>query len=135
MERSKEEKLSLLSDLIHLVRSEREIHPQEYRFIQTVARHMKVREPELKRLFTSKRPRYVAPRTEPERILQFQRLLLLMNIDRSGSKREERALKEATLRMGLNPIAVERVLAVMDDYPDRIVPPKVMIDIFRTFYN
>ncbi|MBL7472667.1 TerB family tellurite resistance protein [Robertkochia sp. 1368] len=135
MKRSKEEKLSLLSDLIDLVRSDHAVNEKEYRFIRTVARHLQVREQDLNELFTRKRPRFVAPRTESERILQFQRLLLLMNIGHSHSLKEEIALKDATLRMGLNPIAVERVLSVMDDYPDRIVPPKVMINIFKTFYN
>lgn len=135
MNRSKEEKLSLLFDLIHLVRADHAVNEKEYRFIRTVARHMQVQEQELQMLFTSKRPRFVAPKTEPERILQFQRLLLLMNIDQSRNPREEAALKNAALRMGLNPVAVEKVLTVMDDYPDRIVPPKVMIAIFKTYYN
>ncbi|WP_224489367.1 TerB family tellurite resistance protein [Robertkochia flava] len=132
---SKEEKLSLLSDLIDLVRSDHAVNEREYRFIRAVARQMHVEEEELGKLFSSQRPRFVVPVTEPERILHFQRLLLVMNIDRGKNANEIYALKDVSLRMGLNPVAVDQVLRVMDSYPDRIVPPKVMIEIFRVHYN
>lgn len=132
---SKDEKLSLLSDLIDLVRADHAVNEREYRFIQAVARHMQIGEEELKRLFSDQRPRYKAPASEPDRILQFQRLLLLMNIDQNENINEIQALKDSTLRMGLNPIAVDKVLNIMDNYPNRVVPPKVMIDIFKVYYN
>ena len=131
----KDEKLSLLSDLIYLVRSDHAVNEREYRFIQAVARNMEVGDEELNRLFSEDRPPYIAPESEPERILQFQRLLLLMNIDRKVNINEAIALKDCTLRMGLNPVAVDKVLSVMQDYPNRVVPPKVMIDIFKVYYN
>lgn len=133
--KNKEEKLSLLSDLIYMVRSDHDVNEREYRFIQAVARNMKVGDEDLNRLFSDKRPPYVAPETEPERILQFQRMLLLLNIDQRKHKKEKLALKDCTLKMGLNPIAVDQVLSVMNNYPDRVVPPKVMIDIFKVYYN
>lgn len=133
--KNKEAKLSLLSDLISMVRADHDVNEREYRFIQAVARNMEVDDEELHRLLLSKRPKFVAPETEPERILQFQRMLLLMNIDQHGRENEALALKDCTLRMGLNPLAVNRVLEIMEDYPDRVVPPKVMIDIFKVYYN
>lgn len=134
--KNKEEKLSLLSDLIYLVRSDHDVNEREFRFIQAVARNMEVGDEDLLPLFSgSKRPRYVAPETEPERILQFQRLLLLMNIDQRKHKKERVALKDCTLKMGLNPIAVDQVLSAMDSYPDGVVPPNVMINIFKVYYN
>lgn len=132
---NKEEKLSLLSDLIDLVRADHPVNEQEYHFIRAIALNMQVGEEELNKLFCQRRPRYIIPVTEPERILHFQRLLLMMNLQPERNRNEIQFLKDASLRMGLNPVAVDEILRIMEDYPDRIVPPKVMIDIFRIHYN
>lgn len=125
----------MLSDLIHLVRSDHDVNEREFRFIQAVARNMEVGEEELGQLFADKRPKYMVPELESDRILQFQRLLLLMNIQQRKKSNEAAVLKECTLRMGLNPIAVDKVLQVMEQYPDRVVPPRVLIGIFKVYYN
>lgn len=73
--------------------------------------------------------------SEAERILQFQRLVLAMNVDEDQHPEEEKFIKEIGLKMGLSPFAINIVLKVMHEYEDKIVPPQVLIDIFKVHYN
>ena len=74
-------------------------------------------------------------RSEAERIVQFHRLLLLMNVDQEQHEKEINTLHNLGLKMGLPPAGIAQVLKVMDTYPDKIVPPQVLIDIFKAHYN
>ncbi|TRZ42777.1 TerB family tellurite resistance protein [Robertkochia solimangrovi] len=132
---NKKEKLSLLSEMIALVRSDHDINQREYDFINAMAQHMEVGQEELEVLFTRKETPYTPPQAEAERILQFHRLVLLMNMDQQQRPNEMRTLKEFGLRMGLNPVAMDRVLMEMHSYPDKVLPPGVLINIFKTYYN
>ncbi|EIJ37228.1 hypothetical protein [Galbibacter orientalis] len=131
----KEQKLSLLSEMIALIQADHTVNEQEYNFIYTIAKHMEVEKDDLDALFKTKNTRYIPPSPESERILQFHRLVLLMNIDKENHPNEIQRLKEFGIRMGLSPFAIDRVLGVMDNYPNRVVPPKVLVDIFKTYYN
>lgn len=133
--KNKREKLSLLSEMIALVRSDHRVMPREYNFIQAVACDMEIDLEELEGLFHQPRLPFVAPATESERIVQFQRYLLLIGVEGNDREGELMALRSFTLRLGLNPIAVEEVLRMRDRYPDRIVPPEVLVSTFRVYYN
>jgi hypothetical protein len=37
--------------------------------------------------------------------------------------------------MGLPPSAIQQVLSIMHKYPNRVVPPEVIISIFKAHYN
>ncbi|GAL63038.1 hypothetical protein [Algibacter lectus] len=39
------------------------------------------------------------------------------------------------LRMGLSHESITKVLYLMESFPNKIVPPDVLIDIFKTQYN
>ncbi|MCX2679227.1 TerB family tellurite resistance protein [Galbibacter sp. EGI 63066] len=131
----KRKKLSLLSEMIDMIEADHIVNEREYDFIYAIAKLMHIEKEELDALFEAKKPQYVPPTPESERILQFHRLVLLMNIDKEQHPNEIRRLKEFGLRMGLSPFAMDRVLEIMDDYPNRVVPPDVLIDIFKTYYN
>ncbi|MCF8715068.1 TerB family tellurite resistance protein [Joostella atrarenae] len=131
----KEQKLSLLSEMIALVEADHLVTEREYNFIYTIAKHMDVEKEELDALFVSNKAKYIPPSPESERILQFHRLVLLMNIDKEKHPNEIQRLKEFGVRMGLSPFAIDRVLQIVDNYPNGIVPPDVLISIFKTYYN
>ena len=131
----KKEKLSLLSEMIAFVRSDHDVNQREYDFIDAIARHMDIRKEELDILFNDENTPYVPPKPESERILQFHRLVLLMNIDEVQHPKEIQTLKEFGLRMGLSPFAIERVLQIMNSFPNGVVPPEILVDIFKTYYN
>jgi uncharacterized tellurite resistance protein B-like protein len=131
---NKDEVLSLLSEMITLVRSDHEVNQKEYNFIYAIALQFGIDKEELDELF-NKNVKYSPPKPESERILQFHRLVLLMNVDEVQHPEEINKLKEFGVRMGLSPFAIDRVLKIMNNFEDKIVPPNVLIDIFKTYYN
>jgi len=58
-----------------------------------------------------------------------------LNIDSEQHDTEVRRLQNIGLRMGLPPSAIDQVLVVMHSYPDKIVPPEVLVNIFKAHYN
>jgi hypothetical protein len=58
-----------------------------------------------------------------------------MNVDQEQHETELRRLHTIGLRMGLPPSAIDQVLIVMHKYPDKIIPPEVLINIFKAHYN
>ena len=74
-------------------------------------------------------------KSHSERIVQFHRLVLLMNIDGEITDVEIIKLHNFGLRMGLNHESINKVLYLMESFPNKIVPPDVLIDIFKVQYN
>ena len=128
------EKLSLLTELIKLARCDQEVREQEYNFLLTIAQSLNVRKEDLDSLF-DKYIDFTPPKSEFERILQFHRLVLLMNVDVETSDIEVEFLKDIGIRIGLNPMATNRVLDEMNLYPDKVIPPEKLIEIFKEQYN
>jgi hypothetical protein len=131
---SYKEKLSILSEMISFARAEREIKDSEFSFLQGVAELLGVYQEDFEKLFNSK-VKKIIPKSQPERILQFHRLVLLMNVDRKQEMNEIRKIHDIGLKMGLPPSAIDQVLVLMHRYPDKIVPPDVLFNIFKAHYN
>jgi len=131
---SKEEKLSLLSEMIQFAKADKKIKDEEYNFILAVASQLGVSEEEVGFLV---RDRVQRKNLQPEsqRILQFHRLVLLMNVDQETAPQELMAIREIGLQMGLRPEAIDIVLKEMHDYPNKVIPPNRLIEIFSKFYN
>lgn len=128
------EKLSLLTELIKLARCDHEVREQEYRFLKTIAQSLQVSMEDLDSLFDQYID-FTPPESEFERILQFHRMVLLMNVDIETSDIEIDFLKDIGIRLGLSPKATNRVLYEMNNYPDKVVPPERLIEIFKEQYN
>jgi hypothetical protein len=58
-----------------------------------------------------------------------------MNVDHHQTFKEIDKLHNIGLRMGLPPSAIDQVLALMHQYPDKIIPPQTLIGIFKAHYN
>lgn len=106
----------------------------EYQFLWSVASQLGIAQDVFDALF-EQQSEHLIPKTEAERILQFHRLVLLMNVDQVQEEVEVRRLHEMGLGMGLPPSAIDQVLSVMHKYPNNVVPPEVLIDIFKAYYN
>jgi len=130
----KKERLSILSEMITFAKVGDKVKEPEYNFLLGVASHLDVDRESFDSLFETK-AEHIVPKTEADRILQFHRLVLLMNVDQVQDKIEITRLHQIGLGMGLRPTAIDQVLTVMHDYPNKVVPPKVLIDIFKTHYN
>ena len=131
---SEREKLSLLSDMISFAKADGVVKDSEYNFLLIIAQQLGVTKEVLDSLFVVKVDKVII-KPEAQRILQFHRLVLLMNVDQEADDKEIEKLRGFGLKMGLNPAAITTVLKVMHNYPNRIVPPEVLIDIFKAQYN
>lgn len=129
-----EEKLSILSEMISLARVNQGIKDVEFEFLWGVAEQLGVDREDFESLFDSP-VKNIIPKTLLQRIIQFHRLVLLMNVDREQTFKEIDKLHNIGLRMGLPPSAIDQVLVIMHQYPDMIIPPKVLVDIFKAHYN
>ncbi|PCE64274.1 hypothetical protein [Sediminicola luteus] len=129
-----EEKLGILSEMIAFARVDRGIKESEYNFLLGVAQGLGISKVAFNKLMDGEAKR-VIPKSQADRILHFHRLVLLMNVDEHASSEEVERLHQVGLHMGLPPSAISQVLSIMHKYPNKIVPPKVLIDIFRAHYN
>jgi len=128
------EKLSILSEMITFAKVDNLVKAPEYNFLLSVAHQLGVRQEDFDALF-DKESEHLIPKTNAERILQFHRLVLLMNVDQVQEDVEIRRLHNMGLGMGLPPSAIDQVLSIMHKYPNKVVPPEVLIDIFKAHYN
>lgn len=131
---SKEEKLSLLSEMIQFAKADKKIKEEEYNFILAVALQLGVTKEEVS-ILIEKGVEKKNLHPESQRILQFHRLVLLMNVDQEASPVEIDKIKDMGLQMGLRSEAVDTVLEKMHEYPNKVIPPQELINIFTRFYN
>lgn len=131
---TRKEKLSLLSDMIELAKSDKKIKEQELSFILAVANTLEITNKEVHELIENPAEKVVMS-SEPERILQFHRLILVMNIDEQTSMLETTTIKNFGLHMGLPAEAIDEVFSRMGDYPNKVMPPKDLIAVFTKYYN
>jgi len=131
---TRKEKLSILSEMIAFAKVDGIVKDREYHFLLNVAEQLGVDKESFDHLFENE-SEHVIPKTEGDRILQFHRLVLLMNVDQIQEEAEVGRLHNIGLGMGLPPSAIDQVLSVMHQYPNKVVPPKVLIDIFKAHYN
>jgi uncharacterized tellurite resistance protein B-like protein len=128
------EKLSLLADLVKLAKIDKEFREEEQQFIYAIATQMGVTQEGFTRVF-NENIEFTPPKLEVDRILQFQRLILVMSVDGSANKEEQEFVKKLGVKMGLNPLAIHTVLSEMHNYPNNMLPAERLIEIFKSFHN
>ena len=131
---SYKEKLSILSDMISFAKVNNSVKRAEYDFLFNVAQQLEISKKTFDELFEIE-VEHIIPKSQAERIVQFHRLVLLMNVENQQDLIEIQRLHDMGLAMGLPPGAIQQVLSIMHKYPDKIVPPKILIDIFKAYYN
>ena len=110
------------------------IKPSELQFLENVAHNLGVNQEAFTALLHKKEKRRVL-KTEGERLVQFHRLLLLMNVDNKITLHELKRLHNIGVQMGLSPSAIDTVISVMNQYPNRMIPVDRIISIFKSHYN
>lgn len=128
------EKHQILSDMIRLAMADEKLDQAEYDFIVAVASRLEVPQEEVDALIKNPVKSGVF-KTELERITQFHRLVLLMNVDKETHFAEVDALRNYGLKIGIRPEAIEQVFNEMGDYEDKMIPNERLIEIFSRFYN
>ena len=128
------EKLSLLQDLIKIANADGQFRDDEQRFIFAIAEQMEITPKDYMRLF-KENITYSPPKLEMDRIVHFQRLILVMNVDQNVSLTEIKEVQNLGLKMGLHPEAINQVLTEMHDYQNKMLPPARLIEIFKAHHN
>ncbi len=126
-------KLSVLLDLIDLAKVDGLVQ-SEYDFLVEVAEDLGVDAVVLDSLFEAKIER-IKPGTEAEKISHFFNLVKLMNVDEKQSILEINKLHKLGLGMGLSPMAIQQVLSIMHNYPNKEVPLAVIEEAFKAQQN
>ena len=129
-----QEKLSILSEMIAFARIDNSLKKSEYDFLISVSENLGIDKDVFEDLLKHRAEKKVLKK-ETDRIIQFHRLLLLMNIDERQTKAEITKLHNLGLKMGLPPSGIGQVLEIMHQYPNKIVPTKILLNIFRAHYN
>lgn len=109
------EKLSLLSEMIAFAQTDENIKSIEYKFLSNIAKQLDISKEDFDYLFEHP-VSYVHLKSHSERIVQFHRLVLLMNLDNHISSKEFLKLHNFGLRMGLSHESINRVLDLMDSF-------------------
>ena len=132
------EKLSLLSEMIAFAKYDKDIKRIEYNFLLGVAKQLDISREDFEYLLENP-VTYTHLKSHSERIVQFHRLVLLLNIEQENNEDNNSSgvikLYNFGLRMGLSHESITKVLYLMESFPNKIVPPDVLIDIFKTQYN
>ncbi|MFT5581359.1 MAG: hypothetical protein ACI9G9_000608 [Psychromonas sp.] len=128
------EKRSLLAQLIKFIQVDNEISAEEFGLLSRIAAQLKVSKFELSDMF-KEQIKFHPPKQEFERIVQFHRFVLLMNIDGIINEEELYFIKNAAIKLGLNPKATNEVLVKMHNYPNKLIPTNILLQIFTQHFN
>jgi uncharacterized tellurite resistance protein B-like protein len=131
---TKEQKISLLADMIAFAIVDGELHEREYMFLSIIAVELGINKDELNQLFHEENRSEII-KSDFERIQQFYRLALLMHCDGVLHERELNKIHEIGINMGLNPFATKRVLKAMEQSPTRMVHPDYLLEVFQEQLN
>ena len=131
---TKIQKLNLLSDMISFAQIDGKLHDKEYLFLSLIAVQLGVDKVTFDQLFHQE-VKVVCIKSEFERIQQFYRLALLMHCDGVLHEKENSAIHEIGINMGLNPFAINRVLKAMAKSPTRMVSPDFLLKVFQEQLN
>lgn len=131
---TKIQKLSLLSDMILFAQVDGKLHKKEYLFLSIIAVQLGVDKATFSQLFHQEiKSKYI--KSEFARIEQFYRLALLMHCDGVLHEKENSAIHEIGVTMGLNPFAINRVLIAMAKSPTQMVTSDYLLKIFQEQLN
>ena len=129
-----EEKRSLLLDMIAFSTVDGHLHKKEFEFLEIVAKELSF-DPEVFKDFFHQELPSLPIKSEFQRIQQFYRLALLMYADGILHRNEAVAIKQMAIQMGLNPAATKRILKLMNDAPNAMIEPKILLSVFQEQHN
>lgn len=129
-----EEKKSIISELIALSKVDGVVADDEVALIKQMGNMLGLSDPEILDLFQNPAP-FKPPSAPMDRIVQFHRLVLLMNVDGEISPNEIQHLKLAGIKLGLDADAVEEVLIKMQEFENNLIPPDALLAIYTKHLN
>jgi len=129
-----EEKRNLLLEMIAFSTVDGQLHKREYDFLVILSQELQINKEVFNDLFHQELPIGMI-KSEFERIQQFYRLALLMHADGVLHRKEENAFQQISINMGLNPMAIKRILKMMNKNSDPTIEPAILLKIFQEQHN
>lgn len=129
-----EEKISLVLEMIAFATIDGSLHKNEYAFLAIVANELNIHKAVFNDLFHQELPHLVI-KSEFERFHQFYRLALLMHSDGVLHPKEEVAILQIGIDMGLNPLVTNRILKMMKMTQSPIIEAHVLLEIIKEQHN
>jgi pimeloyl-ACP methyl ester carboxylesterase len=126
--------LELMHELISFSKVDGEMKEIEFVFILQIAKQLGLTKQDLLALFEQKMITN-PPKAESDRILQFYRLCLLMLIDLEVHPMELETIRNAGIRLGLNPNATEELLRLLMENPSKGIPTPTLLSLFQVNFN
>jgi hypothetical protein len=131
---TRDQRISLLSEMIEFALVDGKLHDKEYDFLFLLSQELAIEKPAFLDLFR-KRDAFIPIKEEFQRIVHFYKLSLIMYCDNIVDKVENVAIHQIGIQMGLNPVAMDRVLGMMKKAPNHIVAPEVVLCAFQEQHN
>lgn len=128
------EKKSAVCQLFEMAKADGFVREEEVIIIRQMGLMMGLTDEELTEL--SRNPvAFDPPSNEMDRIIQFHRMTLIMNVDGYNSAGEEQRLIQMGSLYGINPNAVKDILKEMHNYPNKLVPPDKLLEIHNKYQS
>jgi|688.fasta_scaffold93220_1 hypothetical protein len=129
-----DEKLGLLKQLILVANADGKIKEAEYQLLLGLAANLDVSQEEFQKVFDLG-IEVEMPKSDADRILQFHRMILMLNVDADPAPAEIDMVRKMGIMLGLNHQALEIVLEEMKTHPNNLIPPDRMVQIFTKYMN
>lgn len=129
-----EEKRSLLLEMIAFSTVDGRLHTREYQFLKIIAKELSIENEVFDDLFHQELP-VMSIKSQFQRIQQFYRLALLMHCDGILHEKEETAIRQIAITMGLNPYATKRILEMMKASTNGMISGELLLEVFQEQYN
>jgi len=129
-----EERISLLTEMIAFSIVDGKLHDREYEFLWIVANELKIEKGIFHDLFHQE-VKTIVIKSEFQRIQQFYRLALLMQVDGVMHEKEEKAIREIAINMALNPSVTKRILLMIKMSPTGMIDPDYLLEAFKEQHN
>lgn len=129
-----EEKHSIISQLAELSKVDGRVTEDEIGLLKRMGNMLGLSDAEIVEIIKNPKP-FNPPEGELDRMTQFHRLVLMMNVDGEVSPNEIQYLKLAGVKLGLQADVVEEVLREMVKYPNNVVPPEKLLEIYKKNLN
>ena len=130
----KNERKGLLQQLLKLAEIDNDFQDIEFKFLVILAGQLGISKHELFDMMQD-HIEFNPPQKEQDRIIQFQRLCLMMFADGEVKEEELTYVRQMGFRLGLHTHATEEVLRLMLVEKLVPVPPETLLEIFKTFHN
>lgn len=130
------DKKALISLLIRLSKSDKQVHAHEASFVRDVGARMGLEVEDIVEIENEPNAYPLdPPKSEQERVSILYHLLFMMKMDGEVSVQEEKLTHQIGLKLGFRPEMVQAMIQLIKDNIQTDVPPDQMISILKRYLN